>query len=215
MRVRVDVMFSDTVQLCSNLVDLGAAITITTTAEQVQVGEQIRRLRAAQSMSVRTLATRAGFSPSFISQVENGQVSPSIASLERIATALGTSLAGFFAMTKPGNGVVTRASNRRELASSWSRARIEALASVMEGSRLEAVMVTIAPGGRSGKEPSSHPGEELALVFDGQVLLILGHDTHVLQRGDTASFSSETPHLWENQSTGSAQVVIVSPRFTH
>ena len=76
-------------------------------------------------------------------------------------------------------------------------------------------MITIAPGGRSGKRPSSHPGEEFALVFDGEVSLTLGADIHVLRRGDTASFSSETPHLWENPGAGTAQVVVVSPRFTH
>jgi transcriptional regulator with XRE-family HTH domain len=72
-------------------------ISMTTTREQVQVGEQVRRLRTAQSLSVRTLAAWAGFSPSFISQVENGQVSSAIASLERIATVLVVTLAGFFA----------------------------------------------------------------------------------------------------------------------
>jgi len=80
---------------------------------------------------------------------------------------------------------------------------------------LEAVMITLAPGGRSGKQPSSHAGEEFALVFDGEVSLTLGTDFHVLRRGDTVSFSSEVPHLWENPGTDDALVVIVSPRFTH
>lgn len=185
------------------------------TIEQAQVGEQVRLLRIGQGLSARTLASRAGFSPSFLSQVENGQVSPSIASLERIATVLGVTLAGFFAAQEGATTGVVRAAVRRELSSSWSRARIEALGPVGGGSRLEAVMITIAPGGRSGKKPSSHPGEEFALVYEGEVTLALGDDVHRLQRGDTASFSSETPHQWENAGPGSAQVVIVSPRFTH
>jgi len=186
-----------------------------TTTKQLQVSKQVRRLRAAQGLSVRTLASRAGFSPSFISQVENGQVSPSIASLERIATALGVTLAGFFVTQRTDAAVVVRAGERQELASSWSQAHIESLGPMSGASRLEAVMITIVPGGRSGKHPSGHPGEEFALVFDGDVSLTLGTDVHILHQGDTASFSSETPHLWENSSTHTARIVIVSPRFMH
>jgi quercetin dioxygenase-like cupin family protein len=166
-------------------------------------------------MSVRTVAAQTGFSPSFISQVENGQASPSITSLERIAMVLGVTLAGFFMTQQQEAGVVTRTGDRWELASAWSQARIEALGSIGGNSHLEAVLITIASGGRSGKQPSSHPGEEFALVFDGEVSLTLGSDVHLLRRGDTASFSSETPHLWENPGPATAQVVIVSPRFTH
>jgi len=183
-------------------------------AEQVQVGERVRSLRTALNMSVRSLASRAGFSPSFISQVENGLVSPSIASLERIASILDVTLAGFFTVQQQGANV-THANDRQELASSWSQARIEALTPSDVARQLEAVMITMAPGGRSGKQPSSHHGEEFALVFDGEVSLTLGTDVHVLQRRDTASFSSEVPHLWENPGPCDAQVVIVSPRSTH
>ena len=82
-------------------------------------------------------------------------------------------------------------------------------------SHLEAVMITLASGGRSGKQPSVHPGEEFALVFDGEVSLTLGNDDHILRRGDTVSFNSEVPHLWKNPRIDDARVVIVSPRFTH
>jgi len=187
---------------------------IATSAEQVQVGERVRNLRTVLKMSVRTLASQAGFSPSFISQVENGLVSPSIASLERIASVLEVTLAGFFTIPHPWANV-THTENRQELASSWSRARIESLMPSGTARHLEAVMITLASGGRSGKRTSSHPGEEFALVFDGEVSLTLGDDVHILRRGDTVSFNSEVPHLWENLRTDDAQVVIVSPRFTH
>jgi len=53
-------------------------------------------------MSLRSLASRTDFSPSFISQVENGVVSPSIASMEKIAGALGVTLGEFFAAAAEG-----------------------------------------------------------------------------------------------------------------
>ncbi len=53
-------------------------------------------------MSVRMLAKQAGFSPSFMSQVENGQVSPSISSMEKIAAAVGVTLGAFLAAVSGG-----------------------------------------------------------------------------------------------------------------
>jgi transcriptional regulator with XRE-family HTH domain len=166
-------------------------------------------------MSVRALASCAGFSPSFISQVENSQVSPSLASLERIAMALGVTLGGLFADAQGETTTVVRADERHELAPAWSSSRIESLAPFRTGSPLEAVMITIEPGGRSGPQPAGHPGKEFALCFDGNVRLTLNDDSQVLGRGDTVSFSSEMPHLWENCGLEAAQVLIVSPRFTH
>jgi transcriptional regulator with XRE-family HTH domain len=67
----------------------------------VNVGGRIRQLRLGVGMSVRTLATKTGFSPSLISQAEHGHVTPSIGSLERIAMAPGLSLGTFFAEPEP------------------------------------------------------------------------------------------------------------------
>src|SRR5581483_3550940 len=117
------------------------------------LGEMVRLLREKSHLSVRTLANKAGFSPSFISQVENGQASPSIASLERIASALGVTLGEFFRTAELSLPSIVKASERRALQSQWSRARLEALAQAGIGSKLEPVMITIAPGGSSGKRP--------------------------------------------------------------
>ena len=57
----------------------------TATPLEQSLGDALRRLRLRERVSVRTLASKCGFSPSFISQVELNQASPSLASLERIA----------------------------------------------------------------------------------------------------------------------------------
>ena len=69
-------------------------------SSEQQVGDHLRDVRTRHGFSVRALAARAGCSPSFISQVEHGQASPSIASLERLVQALGMTWATFFARTR-------------------------------------------------------------------------------------------------------------------
>lgn len=60
------------------------------------VGQRIRLLRKRSGMSVRALAARAAITPAMISCVENGKASPSIVTLEKVLSALGTELAAFF-----------------------------------------------------------------------------------------------------------------------
>lgn len=181
-------------------------------AEQ-NLGAIVRRLRTERELSVRTLASRAGFSPSFISQVELNQASPSIGSLERLAGALGVSLGDFFRDPGAGARPVTRAARRRHLTSWWSRARIEALSPMGAGRRFEAVMVTLGVGSSSGKRPHAHAGEALAIVFDGAVRLTLDGQVLRLVAGDAVSLDLGTPPLWENPGRRPVRLVIVSTRF--
>lgn len=185
----------------------------TATGAEQNLGEIVRRLRTARELSVRTLAGRAGFSPSFISQVEHNQASPSIASLERLADALGVSLGDFFRDPAGGARPVTRATRRRRLTSWWSRARIEALSPMGAGRGFEAVMVTLGAGGSSGKRPHAHAGQALAIVFDGAVRLTLGAEVLRLVAGDAVSLDPGTPHLWENPGRKPVRLVLVSTRF--
>jgi uncharacterized cupin superfamily protein len=161
---------------------------------------------------MRTLATKSGFSPSLISQVEHGQVTPSIGSLERIAIALGVSLGKFFIESDPNTTRLVRASARPQLISTWSPVSIEALGPLDGMGMLEPIMLNLAPGGRSGIFPAAPEGEKFALLITGEVTLTLGDEVHVLRAGDAITFAPATPHQWENSSAGPAHVVIVTRR---
>jgi transcriptional regulator with XRE-family HTH domain len=178
------------------------------------IGSALRALREEQGLSVRTLASRSGFSASFISQVENGQSSPSIASMEKIARTLGVSLSEFFSAEPPeaNQPGIVRAGEGPELISEWSQARLTSLGPSWEGRMLSPMLMTLAPGGRSGSHPSGHQAEEFALVLSGSVLLHLSGDTREMETGDAVHLMPETPHQWENTSPEPVRVVLVTSR---
>lgn len=62
----------------------------------VPLGARLRDERQKAGMSLRELARRLGVSPSFVSQIENGKSSPSVATLYSIAQVLGTSIDSLF-----------------------------------------------------------------------------------------------------------------------
>jgi transcriptional regulator with XRE-family HTH domain len=184
-----------------------------TNMNSVNVGGRIRQLRLSLGMSVRSLAAKTGFSPSLISQVEHGQVTPSIGSLERIAMALGVSLGKFFSEPDTDAVGLVRASARQQLTSTWSPVSIEALSSMDGAGKLESVLMTLAPGGRSGKYPATAAGERFAFIVEGEVTLTLGDEVYMLGKGDAVTFAPANPHQWENTGVGTAQVMIVAGRF--
>lgn len=181
------------------------------TAEQ-RIGPELKRLRERAGLSVRALAEQAGFSASFISQLENGVVSPSIASLEKIASMLGVTLGDLFTASEATDVAVVRADVRPSFRSSWSKARIEALMPLSGGRSLEAMMVTLEPGGTSGKRPSPGSVDQLAVIFDGQLTLTLSGEQVELGRGDAVLIRARTARHWHNAGLAAAQVLIVSSR---
>ena len=157
---------------------------------EVHVGDIVRHLRKTRHLSVRTLADKCGFSPSFISQVELRQASPSIASSEKIASALGVTLGEFFRAVAPPLPAIIRSNARSVVQSEWSRAKIEALGPFNQDSQLEPMVITIQPGGRSGHKPYVRRVEQLAVVLKGTVELTLEEDIHDLKRGGRCRHST-------------------------
>jgi transcriptional regulator with XRE-family HTH domain len=184
-----------------------------TIMNSVNVGGRIRQLRLGLGMSVRSLAAKTSFSPSLISQVEHSQVTPSIGSLERIAMVLGVSLGKFFSESDTHAVGLVRASGRQKLTSTWSPVSIEALGPMDGSGNLESVLMTMAPGGRSGKYPATDSGEKFAYIVEGEVTLTLGDEVYMLRKGDAITFASANPHQWDNTGTGTAEVMIVVGRF--
>ncbi len=61
-------------------------------ADPALLGHQLRGLRAAAGRTVASVASDAGLSVPYIANLENGRGNPTIAALDRLATALGAVL---------------------------------------------------------------------------------------------------------------------------
>jgi transcriptional regulator with XRE-family HTH domain len=174
------------------------------------LGESLRALREERRVSLRALATQTGFSPSFLSQIENGQCSPSISSMEKIANALGVTLGQFFRVAESPKANVVRSNDRPNLALEWSRANLEALAFLGDGSQFQAVIVSIKPEGLSGKHASPSKNHEFAFIYEGQAILTLQHSDLVLQKGDSVTIPAGMNRRWRNESDAITQILLVS-----
>lgn len=57
-----------------------------------RIGAKVRELRKAQGLSQEELAARAGLDRTYISQIERGVKNVTVASLDKVAQALGATL---------------------------------------------------------------------------------------------------------------------------
>jgi transcriptional regulator with XRE-family HTH domain len=173
------------------------------------IGQELRRLRGLKRLSVRGLAAELGFSPGFISQVENGQASPSIASLERIALALGVGLRDLFPRPESKVSPFVRTAERPAIVSKWSKARIEALTVPYAPVPIDAIVVDLQPSGSSGSKLHSTPSHRFAFVWMGEVILNMGEEEYRLKAGDAITLAAGTLHRWTNRSRRRVRIVIV------
>jgi transcriptional regulator with XRE-family HTH domain len=63
----------------------------------MNLGESIRKIRQLKGLSQGEMQKRTGILRSYLSRVENGHTVPSLATLQRLASAMGVALADFFA----------------------------------------------------------------------------------------------------------------------
>jgi transcriptional regulator with XRE-family HTH domain len=178
---------------------------------QVDVGERLRAIRRLRRCTLRTVSERSGLSESFLSQVERGRSSASIASLRRIADALGVSVADLFEPGGPPRPKVLRREDRPAL--NFGILGRKLLLTRKPLHHLEVFVGELEPGGSTGAEPYSHgDSEELFVVLGGTVQLELGGELHELEHGDSIDYRSSTPHCISNIGDEVAEVMwIISP----
>jgi transcriptional regulator with XRE-family HTH domain len=180
-------------------------------ASEVDVGKRLRAIRVARRQTLREVAERAGLSESFLSQVERGRASASIASLRRIADGLGISMADLFQPAGPTQPRVLRREERPTVAFGILGRKM--LLTQRPLHHLEVFVGEIDPGGSTGAEPYAHgDSEELFVVLSGTVRLELGDGIHELETGDSIGYWSSTPHRISNAGDGVAEVMwVISP----
>ena len=177
-----------------------------------QLGARLRSIRQRRRGTLRAVAERAGISESFLSQIERGRAGASIATLQRIAGALGVSVADLFEPDgAAGRPRVLRRESRPTLAFGVLGRKFLLTPRPLEN--LEVFIAELDVGGATAEEAYVHgDSEELVVCLDGTIELHLGQEVHELGVGDSIDYRSSVPHRVVNAGDGVAEVMwVISP----
>jgi transcriptional regulator with XRE-family HTH domain len=170
------------------------------------LGERLRAARLGHGLTLREAADRSGLSRAFISQVERGEVSPSVASLTKIAEALSIHLAELFLPPDQRTEGLVRATQRIRMTLRPGEHWDEVLSPSLNG-KLLVLQSTILPGAGSGAPYHHAADEECVLILRGRLEVRVDDDVHQLAAGDALTYSSRRPHAWQN--AGDEDVVAI------
>ena len=176
------------------------------------LGERIKALRAERALQQRQLAEKAGLTPSMLSQIESGRLTPSLHTLGRVAGALGIPIASLFEQTPQGRLHVTRKSDYPVVSFDGSSEKWHVLGAGLFQGKSRAVVGTLGPRAKGVKTEKVilDPGQmKLLYVLEGKVALHYNGGTHPLEAGDSAYLDGGSPHGWENLGSKTAKVLWV------
>ena len=171
------------------------------------VGTSIREIREAKGYSLRALAERSGLSVNAISRIERGESSPTVSSLQQLATALSVPINQFFERGTKYSTVLVRKTQR--LRTRGEGVLFESLGSGLPGQMIEPFLMTLLPGAEGGEKPISHAGEEFVYCVEGEVEYLVNDEWHRLEAGDSLLFQSPQPHMCRNTSLNQAIVLLI------
>ena len=177
-----------------------------------RLGEEIRKLRKARGKSLEDLAGAIGRSISFISQVERGRATASIADLRGIALQLDVPLGWFFTYDNAPSterGKIVRGNERRRLGT-VTTGLVEELLSPDIGGEFEMFLSTFEPGAEL-KTANQRNTEEEGYVIRGALDLWIGKRKFRVNAGDSFRIVGE-PFRWANPTDADAVVVwVIAP----
>lgn len=175
------------------------------------IGHEVRERRKRLGITSADLALTTGLSPGMLSKIENGNISPSLTTLQLLAQALGMPITSFFRRYEEvRNSVFVKAGEGVELERRGTRSghQYNLLGHIHEntsGVTVEPYLITLTTD--SDVFPTfQHGGMEFLYMLEGEVLYRHGDRHFHMQPGDSLFFDADAPH-------GPAELLVLPARY--
>jgi DNA-binding transcriptional MerR regulator/mannose-6-phosphate isomerase-like protein (cupin superfamily) len=170
------------------------------------IGPRLRRLRLQRKYSLARVARAANVSVGFLSALERGQMSASVATLRRLARFYRLNILALFDPSEANPGRVRP--RERKVLEAGPGVRMELLS--WGNTVMEPHLFRVSPSAGSG-DSYSHEGEEFLFILRGCLEISLdGGESHQLEEGDSFYFESSAQHRWSNPGRKEAWVLWVN-----
>ena len=171
--------------------------------KELQIGKKVRRLRQQRRMTLQDLADATSLSKPLLSQIENDQVIPPLATLLRISKAFKVAIENFFQEEDSAEKVILmRAGDSRKMIQrglSRGGASPYIYHSLAYGKRdrnMEPFLMEFEAREWDEELLVSHEGQEFLYLLEGEVEFYYGGQTFRIRPGDSVFYDSREPHAF-------------------
>lgn len=171
------------------------------------IGARLQALRKKFGLSQRELARRANVTNSTLSMIEQGKVSPSVGSLEKILYAFPISLQEFFSESAESSCSVIRANEFMCVDQSQITMRMIPLSMGRKKDRIFLAEQIYQPGAHINSDWMTHNGFVGGMLITGSIELHLDGIQYQLNCGDGFNFCLNRDHMLVNNSEDICRVV--------
>lgn len=171
------------------------------------LGERLRRRRLDRGLTLSAVADASGVSKGFLSQLERGLSQASVATLARIAEAVGSTAAEL--LTQP--RAVVRSDEGPAIQFGGSGTTDHLLTPVgLPG--FQVLHAEVTSEGCSSYGHVADLGSHFIYVTGGQLTVTLDDVEHVIGAGQSFAFATPASYGWQNRSTETTRLLwVVSP----
>lgn len=166
---------------------------------ELAIGHEVRIYRKKLGITVADLAAATGMSVGMLSKIENGNISPSLTTLQALSKALGMPITAFFrgfeepksaSFVKAGEGVNLE---RRGTRAGHHYSLLGHIENNTSGVVVEPYLITL--NAESDIFPTfQHEGMEFLYMLEGEVVYRHGDSLYRMQAGDSLFFDADAPH---------------------
>lgn len=175
------------------------------------LGKRIRELRQKRGWSLAQLAKRSGVALSSLSRMETAKMTGTLESHIEIAKALGIRLTELYAALEPAPPLELRTAEetsdrfRVERGATWV-----ALSKSGLQNKMLPTLLTLGPRSGARRERGPAGSEKFVYLIKGEMEVLVGSETVLLNAGDSLYFQASSSHTLTNAGAHPAVALVVT-----
>lgn len=179
------------------------------------IGLKAKKLRDKSNMTLKELSKKTNLSVGYLSQFERGINTIAIDSLSKIAKVYGVELNYFFPETSEEKESIIMKSYEHSffnvIGTDYIVNTLYNKSETKDDHSMYPRLIEILPKfSREKIQLYAHAGEEFIYVLEGILTFYYNKEIHHLYPGDSAYYSSEVEHNWDNETNKKVKIMCVS-----
>lgn len=177
----------------------------------MKIGTYLKQLRLEQGYTLNDVAGRLDISSSFLSQIENMKISPSLDSLEKLLGLYAINFSDFFRQVEQRKFIIVKKEETETFELSGGDLELTLLASKLQNNSLETYLVKFrnSAGLETATLPKEINGERVVYIKGGSVTVSVDGEAPVrLEVGDSINYKSYVPCKISAGQPANAEILI-------